>query len=310
MAPPRPSHVTRSVVVVSKDDEGLSQTLERLVVATEGADDVEVIVVDASQGRLDAIRKAFPSVRWVAYEQPAGKRRTIAEQRNLGVASAAGTAIAFVDASCVPIGPWLDRLTVPILAGEEAIVAGSVRAERDSRVHSKIEPRGAGEYLSEFSNLNVAICRDAFERIGGFDESLGYAEDVDFAWRASDAGTRIRFEPEAMVSHDWGTFRHDLTRARRYGIGRARLYRKHWRRWRAFVRSDFYIFAYAAFVLCSPVAIVAPGYLALAIVPVALNRRHHPFATLAYQLTMGLGLLTELVTGRGLGGARRARRRS
>ncbi|MHB1536945.1 MAG: glycosyltransferase family 2 protein [Solirubrobacteraceae bacterium] len=44
--------------------------------------------------------------------------------------------------------------------------------------------------------------REAFERIGGFDESFfAYYEDADWSWRAQLAGLRCRYVPSAVVYH-------------------------------------------------------------------------------------------------------------
>ena len=47
------------------------------------------------------------------------------------------------------------------------------------------------------------LCRrDAFERIGGFDpRQWMYAEDLDLAWRARQAGGTVRYVPSAHVRH-------------------------------------------------------------------------------------------------------------
>ena len=36
--------------------------------------------------------------------------------------------------------------------------------------------------------MNMAIHRSVFTTVGTFDEDIGYAEDIDFCWRALDAG--------------------------------------------------------------------------------------------------------------------------
>jgi N-acetylglucosaminyl-diphospho-decaprenol L-rhamnosyltransferase len=51
----------------------------------------------------------------------------------------------------------------------------------------------------------VAIRREAFEEIGGFDESFFFfVEDVDLCRRLWDAGWEVWFEPRAEIVHAWG----------------------------------------------------------------------------------------------------------
>lgn len=43
--------------------------------------------------------------------------------------------------------------------------------------------------------------REAFERVGLFDEKMHYFEDVDWCWRAKRAGWKIAFNPDARIIH-------------------------------------------------------------------------------------------------------------
>lgn len=73
-----------SVVIVSKDEPQLAETLTALRAHIE-QNDGECIVIDASRRRLEAIRLSYPWVRWVDYMGPLGVGVTIAHQRNVGV---------------------------------------------------------------------------------------------------------------------------------------------------------------------------------------------------------------------------------
>jgi GT2 family glycosyltransferase len=51
----------------------------------------------------------------------------------------------------------------------------------------------------------VALRRDAFEAVGGFDERFFFfVEDVDLCRRFADAGWEVWFEPRAEFTHIWG----------------------------------------------------------------------------------------------------------
>ena len=90
----------------------------------------EIVVIDASSGRLDHIRRAHePAVRWLDFERPAGVRVSIPHQRNAGVRAAEGDIIVFTDAGCRPFPGWLDRLVTPLRAGE-TVTAGVLIPER------------------------------------------------------------------------------------------------------------------------------------------------------------------------------------
>ena len=76
-----------SIVIISKDEPSLDETVGDVVSQAEGLlEPSEIVVVDASDGRLDDIRlRHQAAVRWVQFEQPAGVRVSIPHQRNAGV---------------------------------------------------------------------------------------------------------------------------------------------------------------------------------------------------------------------------------
>lgn len=89
-----------SIVIISKDEPGIDDTLTAITAqAQELQEPSEIVVVDASDGRLDLIRRRHePAVRWVQFRPPPGVRVSIPHQRNAGVRLADGEIIVFTDA--------------------------------------------------------------------------------------------------------------------------------------------------------------------------------------------------------------------
>lgn len=108
-----------SIVIISKDEESLDDTLTDVThQADRLAEPSEIIVVDASSGRLDQIRLRHEArVRWIQFAQPPGVRVSIPHQRNVGVRAAHGEIIVFTDAGCRPEQGWLSRLVTPVSRG-------------------------------------------------------------------------------------------------------------------------------------------------------------------------------------------------
>lgn len=285
--------VNVSVVIISKDERSLGGTLDDLRDHVSQID-TEVVVVDASAGRLGDLTAEHPEVRWVEFTPPAGSTKTVTipEQRNLGVRSATGDIVVFVDSGCRLTPGWLDALVTPLLDGRESVTAGSCRSINPSPYDAISYTDG---YVEEAPTLNLAFTRAAFDAVGGFDESFAYCSDMDFSWRIADAGMRILMITDAQVLVDWGGARRQHRRAWYYGAGRARLYRKHPRRLRTMVRRDPIIIVYPLFLLGLPLTLFVPVYPLLLLIPIWRSRHVHPFRTVSDHLCYGAGALGQLV---------------
>lgn len=293
-----------SIVVVSKDEPLLARTLDALASEAEACEQatglrVEVVVVDASLGRLEGVETAHPRVHWIDFVPPEAVRVSIAHQRNLGVRTAQGAIVVFLDAGCTPASNWLCTLLGPILAGEEVMVCGATGATGTVDPHRWGRARLARQrYLPECPTSNLAVSRAVFETVGGFDERFEYGSDIDFSWRAVAKGVRIRYLPEAVVLHDWGTRWRQLRRAYGSGKGRARLYAKHVLgsgpesvHKRDLAEHDVVPLVYPLYLLALPLAGRHRAYLALLLLPLWRARHTAPVLTLADHLAQGAGVL-------------------
>ena len=286
-----------SVVIISKDEPALDGTLNALRdQVADLAEPCEILVVDASDGRLDHIRRQHEAdVRWIQFHRPPGAGVTIPHQRNAGVRAAEGDIIVFTDSGCYPAPEWLTRLTAPLLAKDEDVTAGPTFAlAQDFDPYSGAAARQADEYLKECPTINLAFRRDAFDAIGGFDETFAYGSDIDFSWRLRDAGYQIKSVPDAGIRTDWGTWRRQLRRAYAYGKARAHLYRKHRSRRRRVLRDDPMVVVYPVFLLGLPLTFVFPLYPALLIIPAWRNRDLGIVKVLTDHLAYGAGVLAGL----------------
>lgn len=286
-----------SIVIISKDEPALDSTLTAVArQARSASEPAEILVVDASDGRLDQIRERHAAtVCWHPFHPPADLRTSIPQQRNVGVRAAAGDVIVFIDAGCTPSAGWLERLVAPLRAGEH-IAAGCTfsTAARRGLYDKTAEEINSERYLAECPTINLAFRRAAFDAVGGFDERFAYGSDIDFSWRLNDAGYRIRRVPDAVVRHDWGSWQRQLKRSYRYGKARARLYRKHRARLRRVLRTDPMVVVYPAFLVGLPLTLIFPLYPALLLIPAWRNRSHGCVRVLVDHLAFGAGVLTEL----------------
>ena len=193
----------------------------------------EVIVVDNNS--TDDTRRILESF---------GERiRTLKEvkkgsfaARNTGVKNARGEILAFVDSDCVVGDDWLEKLTEPIISeGEVAAYGGSVDAQetRWSRMEhayeeSFIDGFSKGEYIQMGDTKNLAIKRDVFLGIGGFDDSFEWSGDTDFGLRFAEAGFRIRLAEGCRAKHYFKAGFWKLVRNKfRHGFWGVKIYIKH-----------------------------------------------------------------------------------
>lgn len=287
-----------SLVVISRDEPALAATLDGLTDQARSLGEAwELVVVDASEGRLDSIRRERPHVRWIDFERPEGVAVSIPHQRNAGVRAARGEIVVFTDAGCVPRPGWLAALAGPLVAGEEDVAAGAVASPggRPALHDSRPDAMREAGYLPECATINMALRRSCWEAAGGFDEAFEYGSDTDFSWRLVDAGRRIRAVPEAVVEHDWGGATRRLRRSFQYGRARARLYRKHRDRLRRAWRTDPMVVVYPLFLLGLPLTVRFPLYPALLAIPAWRNRADGAGRVLADHLVFGAGVLAEVV---------------
>jgi len=132
-------------------------------------------------------------------------RRNISAVRNAGARRAAGEVLVFVDADTeVPEG--LLRRVAEVLA-EPGCVGGAVDTDyRPAKLWSKVYLglwRVAGKAAGVAQGATQFCRRDAFDALGGYDETLFMGEDVDFYLRlkrlAAGRGGGVRLIDDVRV---------------------------------------------------------------------------------------------------------------
>jgi GT2 family glycosyltransferase len=183
-----------SVIIPACDrPENLRECL-RQVLAQQGS--CEVIVSDDSKtGAVRQVVGEFPRVRWLE-----GPRRGPAANRNHGASRATGEWLVFLDDDCKPGPEWL-RAYDDAASGEVDVLEGRTECPMEDRLgfYDIVENLDGGAFWS----CNLAVRRDKFEAIGGFDEDFteACAEDMEFGWRMRQRGLRTIFVPSARVTH-------------------------------------------------------------------------------------------------------------
>jgi O-antigen biosynthesis protein len=195
----------------------------------------EVIVVsDGSTDRSAQNARSYDRVRVIETPQ-----RGLAAARNAGMDAAVDAEIlAYLDDDAIPDPDWLQNIVSAFAEGPFAAVGGpNVLPPGCNWIAECVAnaPGGPTHVLvsdveaEHIPGCNMAVRKDALERIGGFDPQFHAAgDDVDVCWRLLDAGERIAFSPGAVVLHHRRrTVRGYLRQQRGYGKAEALLERKH-----------------------------------------------------------------------------------
>jgi len=204
-----------SVVIPNYNGEkSLLRTLEAL--KNQTFQDFELVVVDdcSTDGSLAVARKYAGKVLSTL------KNSGPATARNMGIKNSQGELILLTDADCVPSLDWVEKMTAQFKNNGMQVVMGKVEIERSNFIGDsisalgypaggsigfeniwKVSPEG---YTSTFSSCNCGFRRKVFDEFGFFDEDFPCAggEDTLLARKISNGGGKIKYCPEAVVTHE------------------------------------------------------------------------------------------------------------
>jgi len=218
-----------SVVVTTRNEEAHVGALLESLAGQEPP--FEIILVDAeSTDRTVEVVQQFQARHpgLLRLEQRSCSR---GGGRNLGVRSARGDYVAFIDGDCQADARWLALLRKD--AGPATVVAGRTLTVGKPKYGDleRVELFQGG-YDVTYPSCNLLYPRALFERLDGFDTSFITAEDIDLNLRAVRRGAVIHYDPEAIVLHHMrATFVRFLYQAFWNGYGRKQLTEKHGSLW-------------------------------------------------------------------------------
>lgn len=213
----RPAEVS-AVVVGYSDPAATAEAVGSLL--SQSHPPLEVLIVDNDpECRISAeiASRAFPDqVRVVAAGQNLGYTRGV----NLAAAEAAGEWLFFLNPDAIAEPDCLELMLSAAAAPDTAIVGAQVLLP-DGRVNAGDNPisisgvswsgrygqareHGPARDTAAVSGAALMARRDVFSALGGLcPHFFLYQDDADLCWRARLAGWRVRYCPEAAVTHDF-----------------------------------------------------------------------------------------------------------
>ncbi len=218
------------VTTVRNEARNIAALLDSLVIQEPP---IEILVVDSGSEDLtrEIVQRYEKQYDFVHLYVEGGTRGT---GRNFGIAKARGEAVAFIDGDAIASPFWIKELreglaTSDIVAGK-SIQIGYRPFEELERVELYV--RGVDV---TYPSSNLAYRKPILREIGGFDEWMVTAEDIDLNLRAVLAGHAIAFRANAIVYHRTRDSYFDFLRQAFWnGVGRKQLTLKHGSLWGAY----------------------------------------------------------------------------
>jgi glycosyltransferase involved in cell wall biosynthesis len=217
----------------------LARCLEHVRELKDPGEPWELIVVDngSTDGTAQMLRAFAASVAFpvtCAHEPRPGVSRA----RNTGIARARGDIIVFTDDDCYPAPDFLAQVVqrfrefppISYLGGRVLLYDRADAPLSTIPYENRVFIERRTWLPQRFGTGNLAVRREVFERIGGFDPMFGpgslipSGEDVEFIARMAMAGFDGAYDPRPVVYHHHGrkpnspTLRR-LKRGYEYGAG-------------------------------------------------------------------------------------------
>lgn len=201
----RPS--TAVIVPVGRRSDVFEQQLRNVV--AQGGNEVQVVlsVNDSDPVFIRWFERVVDSVGPALISTiDSSSVRSAAHARNAGVASTSAEQLVFCDADDLIDEGWLSALLLG-LSNFDAVSGHMIDLFPDERMAGSRPPTTPGRLPALHGRPyllsgNLAIKRQAFTAIGGFDESLHRCEDIALGWALQNAGYTIGYVPDAKVRYN------------------------------------------------------------------------------------------------------------
>lgn len=192
-----------SIIIPSLDSPHIGTIIKIIKEQKQNFKDIELIIVGKDTRRL---LDGETDVIFIDTGIPVSPARA----RNIGIKSARGEVIIFLDSDCIPEHKWLEKLLEASLQGRK-VVGGAVQSGRgnlwqiaDNVIHFyNSHPSRRGDVVLDgpLPTANLCVSRDAMESAGLFSEALVTGEDFEYSMRLRGKGYLLNFERRALVLH-------------------------------------------------------------------------------------------------------------
>lgn len=187
------------VIPVFNEERYLSACLDSLVKIEYPIDSYEIIIVD--NGSTDRSVEIASNYNVKIISKPKVK---VGGVRNYGVKQSKGEIIVFLDSDCL-VEPWWLSHGVELITkqGFDAVGGLFLLRENPAWIEKNWILRSSREYVYQktFIGACIFIKRQAFESLGGFNESLSAGEDCYLTEQLKENNYNIQVIPKLGVIH-------------------------------------------------------------------------------------------------------------
>lgn len=213
------------VIPCFNEAEHIERCLSSITSQNFPRDQFEIIVVDnGSTDRSSEISRASADK---VIERPGVK---VGAVRNIGASEAKGENLVFIDADCTLDKDWLKRAFGLLTSQRMSVFGGGCSLPPGAKWIEKfwlLEGVDGNTLPKDLIGCSIAIPRDVFISVGGFDESMSSGEDSELSNRLKTGGYEVTLTRDLNVVH-WGNAKSQLFFFQRQ-VWHAELYKKSFR---------------------------------------------------------------------------------
>lgn len=210
--------------------EKLKRCLKSILSLRYRSDWYEIIIVDdASTDRTKGVIKEFSdwykNISLISNK----KNRGPASSRNKGVKNSKGEIIVFIDDDCIPQKGWFKEIEKSHKRYKHELAIGGKTESLDKTKNISIFRDFQRKYCMKRNSIhkkhlyylptdNISYKREVFKKVGYFNESLRYSEDIEFNMRLSKINKPVKYNKDMIVYHEHEkTIRDFIKRSYQYG---------------------------------------------------------------------------------------------
>jgi glycosyltransferase involved in cell wall biosynthesis len=130
------------------------------------------------------------------------------QARNLGAAHAKGNILLFLDDDILVAEDWIAKNVHALQQPGVDVVGVRIIGKSDAFFARCVDFTNFGHYQPRYrsngpvASASMGVYEEVFQRVGGFDQTLGSGEDIDFCHRIREQGYHTCYRPEITVIHD------------------------------------------------------------------------------------------------------------